>query len=64
LWDSRVVDVSRSSNLMVVTLSSLKPLFFNGLMKTLPFSGNAGAEDSEIQYERPREPLWRRSSAG
>jgi hypothetical protein len=29
LLDSRVVDWPRSSNLIVVTLSSLKPLFFN-----------------------------------
>jgi hypothetical protein len=28
LLDSRVVDLPRSSNLIVVTLSSLKPLFF------------------------------------
>ena len=31
LLDSRVVNVLRSSNLIVVTLSSLKPFFFNGL---------------------------------
>src|SRR5712671_4442768 len=33
LLDSRVVDLPRSSNLIVVTLSSLKPLFFHGLKK-------------------------------
>jgi hypothetical protein len=43
LLDSRVVDVPRSSNLIVVILSSLKPLFFNGLKKALPFSDNTGA---------------------
>jgi len=31
LLDSRVVDVPMSSNPIVVTLSSLKPFFFNGL---------------------------------
>jgi len=49
LLDSRVVDVSRSSNLIVVTLSSWNPFFFNGFIKALPFSGNAGAEDPGIQ---------------
>jgi hypothetical protein len=43
LLDSRVVALPRSSNLMVVTLSSLKPLFFNGLKKALPFSDNIRA---------------------
>src|SRR5262249_54941442 len=38
LLDSRVVDVPRSSHLIVVTLSSLKPVFFKGLTKALPFS--------------------------
>ncbi len=33
LLDSRVVDVLRLSNLMLVTLSSLKPFFCNGLKK-------------------------------
>ena len=33
LLDSRVVDVPMASNLIAVTLSSLKPLFFNGLKK-------------------------------
>src|SRR5262249_28768177 len=33
LLDSRVVDVSRSSNLIVVTLSSWNPFFFNGFIK-------------------------------
>jgi hypothetical protein len=36
LLDSRVVDVSRLSNRIVVTLSSLKPLFFNGLKLYFP----------------------------
>src|SRR5262249_45197493 len=43
LLDSRVVALPRSSHLIVVTLSSLKPLFFNGLKKALPFSDNVGA---------------------
>ena len=43
LLDSRVVDVPRSSNRIVVTLSSLKPLFFNNLKKALHFSDNVGA---------------------
>jgi hypothetical protein len=43
LLDSRVVDVPRLSNRIVVTLSSLKPLFFNGLKKALHFSDNVGA---------------------
>jgi hypothetical protein len=37
------MDVLRLSNLMLVTLSSLKPFFFNGLKKVLPFSDNVGA---------------------
>jgi len=41
--DSRVVDVLRLSNLILVTLSSSKPFFFNGLKKVLPFSDNVGA---------------------
>ena len=43
LLDSRVVDVPRSSNLIVVTLFSLRPFFFNGLKKALHFSDNVGA---------------------
>ena len=43
LLDSRVVNLPRSSNLIVVTLSSLKPLFFNGLKKALRFSDNVEA---------------------
>ena len=43
LLDSRGVDGPRSSNLIVVTLSSLKPFFFNGLKKALPFSDNVEA---------------------
>jgi len=49
LLDSRVVDVLRLFNLMLVTLASLKPFFFNGLKKALPFSDNVGAEDPGIQ---------------
>jgi hypothetical protein len=43
LLDSRVVDVPRSSNPIVVPLSSSNPLFFNGLKKAVHFSGNVGA---------------------
>jgi len=43
LLDARVVDLLRLSNLILATLSSLKPLFFNGLKKVLPFSDNVGA---------------------
>jgi hypothetical protein len=43
LLDSRVVDVLRLPNLILVILSSLKPLFFNGLKKALHFSDNVGA---------------------
>ena len=43
LLDSRGVDVLRFSNLILATLSSLKPFFFNGLKKALPFSANVGA---------------------
>ena len=43
LLDSRVVDVPRSSNRIVVTLSSLKLFFFNGLKKALHFSDHVGA---------------------
>jgi hypothetical protein len=43
LLDSRVVDVLRLSNLILVIFSSLKPLFFSDLKKAWPFSGNVGA---------------------
>jgi hypothetical protein len=43
LLDSRVVDLPRSSNLIVVTPPSLKPLFFNDLKKVLPFLEHGGA---------------------
>ena len=43
LLDSRVVDLPRSSNRIVVTLSSLKLFFFNGLKKALHFSDHVGA---------------------
>ena len=49
LLDSRVVDLPLSYNPIVVTLSSLKPFFFNGLKKALPFSDNVGASDPGIQ---------------
>ena len=43
LLDSRVVDMPMASNPNFVLLSSLKPLFFNGLKNALCFSDNAGA---------------------
>jgi hypothetical protein len=43
LLDSRGVDWPRPSNLIVGTLSSLKPFVFNGLKKALPFSDNVEA---------------------
>ena len=43
LLDARGVDGPRSSNLIVVTLSSLKPFVFHGLNKALPFSDNVEA---------------------
>jgi len=49
LLDSRVVDVPRSSHRIVVTLSSLKPFFCNGLQKALPFSDTVRAEAPGIQ---------------
>ena len=49
LLDSRGVDVLRFSNLILATLSSLKPFFCHGLKKALPFSANVGAEAPEIQ---------------
>jgi hypothetical protein len=39
LLDSRGVDWPRSSNLIVVTLSSLKPFVFNGLKKGIALLG-------------------------
>jgi hypothetical protein len=48
LLDSRVVDVLRLSSLILVTLSSLKPLFCNGLKKALHFLDNVGASDPGI----------------
>jgi len=47
------VDVLRLFNLMLVTLSSLKPFLCNGLKKARHFSDNVGAEDPGIQEERP-----------
>jgi len=52
LLDSRVVDVLRLSNLILVILSSLKLLFFNDLKKAWRFSDNVGASDPGIQSER------------
>jgi len=43
LLDSRVADLLRLSNPILVTLFSLKSLFFNGLKKALHFSDNVGA---------------------
>jgi hypothetical protein len=43
LLDSRVVDEPMAYNPTFVILSSLKPLFFNGLKNELRFSDNAGA---------------------
>ena len=43
MLDSRVVDVLRLDNLILVTLSSLKPFFFNGLKKELRYSEHVGA---------------------
>jgi transposase-like protein len=43
LLDSRVADLLRLSNPILVILSSLKSLFFNGLKKALHFSDNVGA---------------------
>ena len=43
LLDSRVVDVSMAYNPIVVTLSSLKPFFFNHLQSGVRFSDHGGA---------------------
>ena len=43
LLDSRVVDVPMASNSIVVTLSSLKPFFFNSLNTEVRFSDHVGA---------------------
>ena len=43
LLDSRVVDRPMASTPNFVMLSSLKPLFINGLKNALCFSDNAGA---------------------
>ena len=44
LLDARGVDGPRSSNLIVVTLASLKPFVFHGLKKAWPFSDTVAAE--------------------
>jgi len=41
--DSRVVDMPMASTPNFVMLSSLKPLFINGLKNAVCFSDNAGA---------------------
>jgi hypothetical protein len=41
--DSRGLDWPSSSNLIVVTLASLKPFVFKRLKKALPFSDNVEA---------------------
>jgi hypothetical protein len=43
LLDSRVVDLPMAYNPTCVSLSSLKPLFFNSLKSESPSSDNAGA---------------------
>ena len=43
LLGSRVVDVSMAYNPIVVTLSSLKPFFFNHLQSGVRFSDHGGA---------------------
>jgi hypothetical protein len=48
------VDVLRLSNLILVTLASLKPFFFNSLKEALHFSDNVGASDSGIQEEHTK----------
>jgi hypothetical protein len=45
LLDARVVDVPRASNPTFVSLSSLKPLFFNGLKHEERLADNLGIED-------------------
>ena len=42
LLASRVVEVPRSSSLIVVMLSFLKSFLFNGLKRPMPFSDNPG----------------------
>ena len=42
LLDARVLDAPMAYNLIFVTLSSLKPLFFNSHKKELCFSDNMG----------------------
>jgi hypothetical protein len=42
LLDSRVVELPMAYNSTFVILSSLKPLFFNGLKKEFRFSDNGG----------------------
>jgi hypothetical protein len=49
LLDSRVVDVPRSSNALVVTPLSWQTFFFHGLTNRLRFSDAVGVEDPGIQ---------------
>jgi len=49
LLDSRVVDLSRWSTPAFATLSSLSPLFFNGIRNVLRCAKSVQAEDPEIQ---------------
>jgi SNF2 family DNA or RNA helicase len=49
LLDSRVVDLSRWSTPTFATLSSLSPLFFNGIRDVLRCSKSVKAEDPGIQ---------------
>ena len=49
LLDSRVVDVPMSYHPIVMTLSSVKPFFVNGLNKAWRSSDNVGAEAPGLQ---------------
>jgi hypothetical protein len=49
LLDSRGVEWPRSSNLIGVTLASLKPFVFHGLKQALPFSDT-------VEASAPRNP--------
>ena len=49
LLDSRVVDLSRWSTPTFATLSSLSPLFFNGIRNVLRCAKSVKAEDPGLQ---------------
>ena len=49
LLDARVVDLSRWSTPTFATLSSLSPLFFNGIRNVLRCAKSVKAEDPGIQ---------------